>query len=121
VILVLGVIAYFLIPPAPTVTITVINFQSSDNTCWLNGASFQGYTANTSETDILTFEITGNNTAGGGTGPCEIHTVSTSTSGFSVSNAVLPLAIAANQTANLTFDLTTPSSGFSGPVTIVLT
>jgi len=121
VILVLGVVAYFLIPPAPSVTITVINFQSSDNVCGLNGATSQGYTANTSETDQLSFGITGNNTTGGGTAACTIHTISTSTPGFSISGANVPLAIPANQTENLVFDLTVPSSGYNGNVTLVLT
>jgi hypothetical protein len=120
VVIVLGVIGFLLLPPAPSVTVTQINFVSPNDVCGLNNIGWQGYTSNTSEVDQFGFPLTGNNTTGGATASCTVHTVSTSTSGFSVTGNV-PLYIPANTTEILWVNITEPGSSYNGALTLVLT
>jgi len=120
-ILVVGVLAYLFLPASSSVTITVVDFRSADDACGLDGATSGGFTANVSETYSVEFTITGNNSTGGGTAACHINSVTTSTPGFSISGAEVPVSIPANSSGNLTFDLTTPGSSYKGALTLVLT
>jgi len=121
-ILILGVVSYFLLPSAaPAINITGINFFSSDNACGLDGATSSGFGANTSQAYPLSFYISGNNTTNGGTAACNITSVSTSTSGFSITGANVPLAVPVNSSPLLSFTVNCPSSPYTGVLTIVLT
>jgi len=122
VLLVIGVAAYLLLPAAPpAINVTGINFQSPDDACGLNGATDTGFTANESQAMEFTYQISGNNTTNGGTAACTIHTVSTSTPGFSVSGANVPLSIPVNSSQLLSFSVTMPSSSYTGVLTLVMT
>ena len=129
ILLVFGVIAYFLAPaPAsgPAVTVTGINFTSPDNACGLNGAvDPTWYNTTAGQSFSLSYDISGNVTGVvsgvNTTGPCEIHTISTTTAGFSITGANVPLAVPANATQLLGFTVNPPSSAFTGVLTLVLT
>lgn len=129
IILVAGVVSYLLAPPAANVTITGVNFQSPDNACGLNGAiDPTWYNTTVGSSIVLSYDITGanvtytiHNATVNGTAACQIATVSTTTSGFSISGANVPLPIAANTTQILSFTVNPPGSGFTGVLTLVIT
>lgn len=128
-ILVVGVVSYLLVPSPANVTVTGINFQSPDNACGLNGATDPNwYNTTTGSSFELSYYISGVNVTYNisghpvnGTAACEISSVSTTTSGFSISGANVPLAIAANSTESLSFTVNPPGSAFTGVMTIVIT
>jgi len=109
-------------PTAPSVVVTGINFQSPDNACGLDGATDYGFNASTSQTVSFTYAIYGPNaTSGNGTLACQIMGVATSTPGFSVTGANVPLSIPANATQDLSYNVITPGSSYTGVLTIVVT
>jgi hypothetical protein len=127
VILVLGVISFLLIPASPTIDVTTINFSSADNICGLDGATGDGFNVSSGQSIQLVYNMTGNLTGQNATtgqnitSACTIHTLTTSTPGFSITAANVPLAIPANFTELLSFNVNTPSSSYTGPLTLVLT
>jgi hypothetical protein len=129
ILLVFGVIAYLFAPAStsgPAVTVTGINFTSSDNACGLNGAvDPTWYNTTAGEAFSLSYSISGNvtgNVSGvNTTAPCQITTISTTTPGFSISGANVPLAVPANATQLLGFTVNPPNSAFTGVLTLVLT
>jgi len=122
VILILGVVSYLLLPTSsPNINITGVNFFSTDDACGLNGATASGFTANSSQAYPLSFYISGNNTTNGGTAACTINSVSTSTPGFSITGANVPLPVPENESPLLSFTLNCPSSPYSGVLTIEVT
>jgi hypothetical protein len=120
-VLVVGVVAFFLLPSPPNVEVTGINFSSPDNACGLDGATDTGFNLSTSQSIQFTYEIAGNNTTAGGTAACTINSVSTPTPGFSVTGANVPLSIPANSTQLLSYSVNTPGSAYTGVLTIVIT
>lgn len=119
VILVLGVVSYLLLPSATyAINVTGINIFSSDDTCGLNGETATGFSANTSQAYPITFQITGNNTTNGGTAACSISSVSTSTPGFSITGANVPLQVPVNASPLLSFTVNCPSSAYTGVLTL---
>ena len=123
VILVAGVISYLLAPSPPNVEIAGVNFQSPDNACGLNGAFDSGYYNTTAGTSItLSYDLTGpNSTSGNGTLACMIFTVTTTTPGFSISGANVPLSVPANATQIFTFTVNPPGNAWTGTLTVVVT
>ena len=129
ILLVFGVIAYLLVPApssGPAVTITGVNFFSPDNVCGLNGAiDPTWYNQTAGQSFPLSYEVSGNvtgNVSGiNTTAPCVIDTLSTSTPGFNITDANVPLTIAANTTELLGFTVDPPNSAYSGVLTLVLT
>lgn len=123
VILIAGVISYLLAPSPATVEIVGINFQSPDNACGLNGAVDPTYYNTTAGTSItLSYDLTGpNSTTGSGTVACAISSVTTTTAGFSISGADVPLSVPANTTQVFTFTVNPPNSAWTGTLTVVLT
>ena len=122
IILVAGVVAYLLTPAPANVTITGVNFQSPDNACGLDGATDPSwYNTTAGQSVILSYDITGNNTTAGGTAACSINTVTTTTAGFSISGANVPLQVPVNSTQILSFTVNPPGSSFTGVLTLVLT
>ncbi|MGA7861287.1 MAG: zinc-ribbon domain-containing protein [Thermoplasmata archaeon] len=123
-ILIVGVIGYLALPYSPAINVTEITFQSSDNPCGIAtpaNASWEGFTANTSQIVWLLFSIGGNVTSGGGTASCTISTVSSATAGFSVSGADVPLSIPANTNEMLQFNVTCPGSAYNGVLNLSVT
>jgi len=122
-ILVLGVVAYFLFPAPAGVEITGVNFQSVDNACGLNGAvDTSWYNTTAGQSFGLSYDITGPNaTAGNGTLACTISSVMTTTPGFSITGADTPLSIAANSSQILSFTVNPPGTAYTGALTLTLT
>jgi hypothetical protein len=122
-IVIVGVVGYFLVPAAPAINVTEITFQSADNPCGLatNYTNWQGFTANESQVEWISFSVGGNATPGGGTSACTIHSVASGTSGFTLSGADTPLTIPANTNETLQFNVTCPAATFSGDLLISLT
>ena len=129
ILLVFGVISYLLAPASssgPAVTITGVNFTSPDNACGLNGAIDPSwYNTSAGQSFPLSYDISGNvtgNVSGvNTTAPCEIYTLTTTTPGFNITDANVPLYIAANTTQILGFTVNPPNAAFSGVLTLVLT
>jgi hypothetical protein len=115
-ILVVSVIGYLLIPPSLAINVTEIEFQSSDTVCGLGNYYWDGFSANESQIEWILLSVSGNST-----GSCTISTVSSATSGFSVSGASVPLTISANGSATLQFNVTCPSSAYNGILTLSAT
>lgn len=120
VILIVGVLAFLLLPSS-NVVVTGINFSSPDDACGLDGATDFGFNDTTDDSVSFTYQISGNNTTDGGTAACQINSVSTSTPGFSISGANVPLSIPANTSQLLSYSVNTPDSPYTGVLTIVLT
>ncbi|MCI4330812.1 MAG: hypothetical protein L3K19_03055 [Thermoplasmata archaeon] len=119
--LVIGGIAFLFLPSSPDVVVTGINFSSPDNACGLNGLVDNGFNASSGDSIELTYDISGNNTTGNATAPCTIHSVSTSTPGFSVTGADVPLMVPANAMQLLSFSVNVPDSGYTGVLSLVVT
>jgi len=122
-ILVAGVVSYLLIPAPASVEITGVNFQSPDNACGLEGATDTSwYNTTTGTSFVLSYLISGPNaTSWNGTLACEISSINTTTAGFSITGANVPLSIPANSTQTLAFTVNPPGSAFTGVLTLVLT
>jgi len=126
VILVIGLASFFLVPPAPSIQVTVIDVESVDNVCGLDGASASGFNASTGDQVGLSFNIAGANVtwANGtivGTLACTIETVNASTPGFSLLSVSVPLIVPANETVILSFTVQCPGSDYTGSLTLVMT
>ncbi len=123
-ILVVSVVGYLALPASPplNVIVTGINFDSPDNACGLAGAIDYGFNASTNESLPFTYQISGvNNSAGTGTVACSIAGVSTSTPGFTITGANVPVTIPANATQLLSFNVNTPPDPYTGVLTFVIT
>jgi hypothetical protein len=122
-ILVAGVVSYFLLPSPANVEITGVNFQSPDDACGLDGATDTSwYNTSAGTSFVLSYLIGGPNASSGtGTVACQITSVNTTTAGFSITGANVPLPIPANTTQTLAFTVNPPGSAFTGVLTLVLT
>jgi hypothetical protein len=121
VIFVVGVLAFLLLPGAPAIQVGTIVVESADNVCGLDGATASGFNASTGNTVPLAFGING--TAGptpGSSLPCNITSLTTSTAGFNITGANLPLVIPANATETLIFNVVCPGSPYTGDLTLVM-
>jgi hypothetical protein len=121
IILVLAVVSLTFAPGNSGIQVTGINFDSPDNACGLDGATDYGFNASTSQAIEFSYAISGNNTTSGGTAACAINSINTTTPGFSVTGANVPLQIPANSSPTLSFQLNTPGSPYTGVLTFVLT
>jgi hypothetical protein len=122
VVLILAVIAYLFLPtssPAGPVDVTIITFQSSDDACGLATVQYYGFNASLSSAVGLEFEMSNMNGSGAS---CTIHTVATSTPGFSIGGASpLPCVVPAGGMTNWTVTINVPSSDYTGGLTLVVT
>jgi hypothetical protein len=118
-ILIVAVVAFsFLVTPAPPVQVGYINIWAPDNVCGLNAnpISFYGYNGSTGASQVLDFGMPNYNDSA-----CTIVSVTTNSSGFSLSAIQVPLIIAAQGTGSMNITITSPSSDFSGNMNLVLT
>ncbi len=123
VILLIAVVAIELLP-SPSVRVAGIYVWAPDDVCGLQSnpindggypVPYGGYNANISETDLWTFDVPNINATA-----CTIHSVTTNTSGFSLSAIQVPLTIPGGDlNASLNITITTPSSSFSGNLNLV--
>jgi hypothetical protein len=104
VVLVLAAVIYYA-STAPVVTITQINVYAPTNVCGLN--TFPIYYNGFSENF--------NNTT------CTVTSVSTNTTGFSLSSIGVPISVAAVGNNTLTLTLNLPNNGFNGVVNLIYT
>ena len=115
VVVVIGVVlALVLLAAAATsISVSAINFTSSDNACGMNSQTTLGFTTGGGSTVQESVIVTG-----GLFLSCTINTVSATTAGFSVSGANVPLTVAADGSQTLTFNIHVPSGSYSGVLTI---
>ncbi|HTS32961.1 MAG TPA: hypothetical protein VMI55_03360 [Thermoplasmata archaeon] len=122
VVLMIAILAYLLLPtssPAGPVDVTLIAFQSADNTCGLDGIEYYGFNASLSSSVSLEFAMNNSNASAA---QCTIHTVATTTPGFSIGGASpLPCVIPASETVTWTLTVNVPSSDYTGVLTLVVT
>lgn len=116
VVVIIVVIAFFLYSAAQasSIDVTAINLTSSDNACGMNGHTFSGYTTSGGGSVSDTLTIPNGNILLS----CTINSVSSTTSGFSISGANVPLTIPAGGTESLSFTIHAPSGSFNGVLTI---
>lgn len=102
--------------PGPSISVTGINFVSSDNACGLNGATDYGFNGTAGGNLELTYSLFNNATT-----TCTISNITTSTAGFSITGANTPLSIPANGTQLFSFQINFPNNSYTGVLTLVLT
>jgi hypothetical protein len=113
VVIVLAVLAS-LAAVAGNVSVSAINVTSGDNACGANGHSFSGFTTNEGGSIQYTLTIHNPNLFL----TCSVQSVSTTTSGFSLSGANTPVSIPAGGTESVSFQIHAPSSSYSGVLTL---
>lgn len=104
--------------PAYPVNVTVIDLQSSDNACGLNGTTEPGFLGVTNVFSGETWQITGP------PGGCTINGMSAITSGFLILDGAFgPQTIPANQTApiQVSFDMQGLGGPYTGPLVLSIT
>lgn len=121
VIIVIGLIGLVFFATNQTVNVTIIEFSSPDNTCGWNGLTDSGFSEPPGGALAFSYYNYGNNTTGSNTAACVVHTVTTNTSGFSITDANTPLITPANVTNFLNFTVNLPDSSYNGPLWIILT
>lgn len=113
VVVIVVVIIAFVVVVSTNVTVSAINFTSSDNACGMNSQTGPGFTSvgggSVQESYIVT---------GGLILSCTISSVTATTSGFSISGANVPLTVAADGSQTLSFTIHMPSGSYSGVLTI---
>jgi len=118
-IVVVAVVAFsFFLAPPPPVQVGYINIWAPDNVCGLNTnpISFYGFNSSTGASQTLDFGMPNYNATA-----CTIATVTTNSTGFSLSGIQAPLTIAGGATGSMNITITSPSSDFSGNLNLVLT
>jgi hypothetical protein len=116
VIIVIIIIAALASTSSNSVNVTAVNFTSGDNACGTNGHTGSGITLSSGGSAQDTLSITNGNWILS----CTINSVSTTTSGFSLSGANTPLTIPAGGTESLSFTVTAPNHSYNGVLTIDL-
>ena len=114
IIIVVVAAALLLYAAAPKVTVTAINFTSSDNACGMNSQTDIGFSTTGGSSYQESYIITNGNILLS----CTISSVSATTSGFSISGANVPLTIAAGGSQTLSFTINVPSGSYNGVLTI---
>jgi len=114
IIIVVVAAALLLYAAAPKVTVTAINFTSSDNACGMNSQTDIGFSTTGGSSYQESYIITNGNILLS----CTIGSVSATTSGFSISGANVPLTIAAGGSETLSFTINVPSGSYNGVLTI---
>lgn len=115
VLVVVGIVvvaAAFIFAVGTSSTVSGVNYTSSDNACSTNGATGIGFTATGGGTHLETLFLTG-----GFFLSCTVHSVTATTSGFSISGANVPLTVPAGGSADLSFTIHVPSN-YNGVLTI---
>ncbi len=109
---------YFLFP-APAVQVEEINIWAPDNVCGLNANPifFYGYNSSTGASQTLDFGMPNFNATA-----CTIVSVTTNSTGFSLSDVQVPLTIPGGDTAgaSMNITITSPGSPFTGTMNLVL-
>ena len=94
------------------ISVTTIDYTSHDDACGINGHTQSGYTGSSGGSQQVTL------TLDGGQSGCTVITVSTTTAGFSVSSANVPLKVPPQGSESLSFTVTSPSASYNGALTL---
>jgi len=118
VILIVGLVAIsYLESPSPAIQVGFIEIWAPDNVCGLNAnpIEFYGFNNSTGSSQTLDFGMPNYNAT-----PCTVQSVTTNTSGFTLSAVQVPLSIPANGSGSMNVTITAPSTSFSGNMNLVL-
>jgi hypothetical protein len=120
VVLVIGVIGFLLLTPTgPPIQVGAINIWAPDNVCGLNANPiyFYGFNGSTGQVQEIDFGMPNYNTTA-----CTIKSVTTNTTGFTLSDVQVPLTIPGNATSySMNITITSPSSSYNGDLNLVFT
>lgn len=97
------------------VNVSAIDFDAPSGTCGLSGSTTDGFTAAVGNLYPMTLSVTNRLATA-----CTISSVTTSTAGFSISSANVPLSVPSGGSALLTFNLGLPSNAYQGPLVLVV-
>jgi hypothetical protein len=106
----------FIFLSAPAVQVNDINIWAPDNVCGLNAnpIDYPGFNSSTGASQPIEFDMPNFNSTS-----CTVTSVSTNTTGFTLSDIQVPLPIPANSTVSMNITITSPSSSFSGYLNLV--
>jgi hypothetical protein len=103
-------VAFFPANPTPTY-VTSVNITSQDRVCGLGGNILGGFDAGLGATVNEGVGVYNRSS-------CTIQSVSITTAGFELSGANTPLAVPAYTQGYLLFNITVPSTAYTGAITI---
>ncbi len=109
-------LAVLLAPPKFGVDVNGVNWSGSNSCAGLSGQSTPGFVGPDGGT--LSYSLTVSNPSPNPS--CTIHSISATTSGFSVSGGNLPLTISDGGSTNLAFTINLPGSDYSGVLELVV-
>jgi hypothetical protein len=115
---IIGAVAFYELT-APNVNIESFIVYAPDNVCGLNDPNnllgYDGFNDTPGDVDYLQFPVPNYNQSGS----CNVVSVTTNTTGFALSDVVLPGPIAVNATGTLSLNLTLPGSSWTGNVYLI--
>lgn len=102
--------------PRPTVNVTTIDVWAPDNVCGLgtHPVSYAGFEDSPGSIDAFSLQIPNFNTSG-----CVLHSTTTNTSGFSLSNVQVPVMVPGGGNGTLSLTITLPQLGYHGVLDLV--
>jgi hypothetical protein len=117
VLLIAAVVAYEIFAPKPSpIQVGAINIWAPDNVCGLNSNPiyYNGYNSSTNASLAFDLGVPNYNST-----TCNVTSVVTNSSGFSLSSVEVPLTIPGGETGFLNLTITSPRSSFSGNLNLV--
>ena len=116
VVVVAGILAVHFLAPSPQVKVSEIDVWAPSDVCGLGShpVSYAGFIDAPGASDNFQFQVVNFNATA-----CVLGSVATNTTGFSVSNAVLPLTVPGGQSAYFNVTIGLPSSSFDGVLNLV--
>ncbi len=117
VVVVVGLIAVApYVTPSTKVTVTEMDVWAPSNVCGLNAnpVSYSGFSDTVGSRDAFQLQLPNFNASS-----CTVQTVSTNTSGFGLSDVQVPVTVAASQNGTLNLTVLLPTSGYSGPLSLI--
>jgi hypothetical protein len=118
VILIVGLLAVLYWESATSaIQVGEIDIWAPDNVCGLdaNPIYFFGFNSSTGAGQSIDFDMPNFNAT-----PCSVTTVTTNTTGFTLSGVQVPLSIPASGSASMNITITAPASPFAGSLNLVL-
>jgi hypothetical protein len=118
VVVVAVIVAFHFLAPSPQVDVQEIDVWAPSNVCGLNVTliSYNGFTDMPGASDDFQFQVENYNATA-----CTLSHVDTNTSGFSLTNAQLPLTVAAGQSQFLNVTVNLPQGAFDGNLNLIYT
>jgi hypothetical protein len=104
------------VTPSTTVNVTSIDVWAPDNVCGLgtNLVSYSGFTDSVGSTDAFTLELPNFNSTA-----CTVTGATTNTSGFGLTDVMVPVNVPGGQNASLDLTVILPGSAYSGTLNLV--